>query len=80
MSDEVQVVPAGHSAAQRLRAGRVQPDGRQVIAPPVSAPGDFVVLRAELDLIVVLSACPQDMAPTNGADATPRDGHFTVLP
>lgn len=59
---------------------QVQPDGRQVIAPPVSAPGDFVVLRAELDLIVVLSACPQDLAPTNGADARPQDGHFTVLP
>jgi uncharacterized protein len=59
---------------------QVQPDGRQVIAPPVSAPGDFVVLRAELDLIVVLSACPQDLAPTNGADARPTDGHFTVLP
>jgi uncharacterized protein YcgI (DUF1989 family) len=58
----------------------VQPDGGQVIAPPVAAPGDFVVLRAELDLLVVLSACPQDMAPTNGVDAGPRDGHFAVLP
>src|SRR5262245_394419 len=58
---------------------KVQPDGTQVIAPPVSAPGDYVVLRAELDLLVVLSACPQDMVPTNGADATPRDAHFVVL-
>jgi uncharacterized protein YcgI (DUF1989 family) len=58
---------------------RVRPDGSQVIAPPVSAPGDFVVLRAELDLIVVFSACPQDMTPTNGADATPADAHFVVL-
>jgi uncharacterized protein YcgI (DUF1989 family) len=59
---------------------RVQPDGTQVIAPPESAPGDFVVLRAELDLFMVFSACPQDMVPTNGADATPRDAHFVVLP
>ena len=59
---------------------QVQPDGRQVIAPPVSAPGDFVVLRAELDLILVFSACPQDMAPTNGVNGIPQDGHFTVLP
>ena len=57
----------------------VQPDGAQVIAPPVAAPGDFVILRAELDLIVVLSACPQDMAPTNGVNGTPQDGHFAVL-
>jgi uncharacterized protein len=59
---------------------RVRPDGTQVIAPPVSAPGDFVVLRAELDLLIVFSACPQDMAPTNGANATPTDAHFVVLP
>jgi uncharacterized protein len=57
----------------------VRPDGSQVIAPPVSAPGDFVVLRAELDLIIVFSACPQDMTPTNGADAKPMDAHFVVL-
>ena len=59
---------------------QVQPDGRQVIAPPLSAPGDFVVLRAELDLILVFSACPQDMAPTNGVNGIPQDGHFAVLP
>ena len=59
---------------------RVQPDGAQVIAPPVSAAGDFVVLRAELDLLIVFSACPQDMVPTNGAHATPTDAHFVVLP
>jgi uncharacterized protein YcgI (DUF1989 family) len=39
-----------------------------------------VVLRAELDLILVFSACPQDMAPTNGVNGIPQDGHFTVLP
>lgn len=57
----------------------IQPDRTQVIEPPVSAPGDYVVLRAELAVLVVLSACPQDMVPTNGADAVPRDAHFTVL-
>ena len=57
----------------------VQRDGSQVIAAPVSAPGDYVVFRAELDVIIVFSACPQDMTPTNGADATPRDAHFVVL-
>ncbi|HEX6934705.1 MAG TPA: urea carboxylase-associated family protein [Streptosporangiaceae bacterium] len=58
---------------------RVQPDGSLIIASPVSAPGDYVVLRAELDLLLVFSACPQDMAPTNGPDATPRDAHFVIL-
>jgi uncharacterized protein YcgI (DUF1989 family) len=57
---------------------RVAVDGSQQIEPPVSKPGDRVVVRAEIALLVVLSACPQDMAPTNGADATPADVHFAV--
>jgi len=32
-----------------------------------------VTLRAEMDLVIVFSACPQDMMPTNGADMTPKD-------
>jgi uncharacterized protein YcgI (DUF1989 family) len=35
----------------------VQPDGRLVIAPPRSGPGDAIRLRAEMDLAVGLSAC-----------------------
>ena len=46
---------------------------------PVSRPGDHVVLRAELDCVVVLSACPQDMVPINGADMTPTEAHYQVL-
>ncbi|MGP3933629.1 DUF1989 domain-containing protein [Nonomuraea sp. KM88] len=57
----------------------VRPDRTQSIAPPVCAPGDHVVLRAELDLVVVFSACPQDMAPTNGPEGVPHDAHFIVL-
>jgi uncharacterized protein YcgI (DUF1989 family) len=46
---------------------------------PVSRPGDYVVLRAELDCVVALSACPQDMVPINGAAMTPTEAHFQVL-
>ena len=46
--------------------------------PPVCAPGDHVLLRAEMDCIVVLSACPQDMIPVNGADMTPMEVAFVV--
>ena len=46
--------------------------------PPVSREGDRVVLRAERDLIAVMSACPQDMVPINGADNTPRDLAFVI--
>lgn len=42
-------------------------------------PGDRVVLRAEMDCIAVMSACPQDMVPINGKDCTPRDVHFRVI-
>ena len=48
-------------------------------APPEARPGDAVTLRAEMDCIVVLSACPHDIFPVNGADCTPRDVQYEVL-
>jgi uncharacterized protein len=44
---------------------------------PATRPGDFVRLRAEMDVIIVLSACPQDITTING-DKTPRDVHYVV--
>jgi uncharacterized protein len=38
--------------------------------PAPTSPGDGVVLRAVLDCIVVLSACPQDLVPINGGTPT----------
>ena len=35
-------------------------------------------LRAELDCIIVMSACPQDMVPINGPDMEPVELHFQV--
>ena len=58
----------------------IGPTGRLEIVPPVSAPGDFVVLRAEMDAVIALSACPHDIFPVNGADATPRDVAYAVYP
>lgn len=40
--------------------------------PPVSAQGDHVLFRAELDAVVVISCCPMDLLPINGEDAQPR--------
>ena len=40
-------------------------------------PGSHVTLRVELDAVLVLSACPQDMAPTNGDG--PADAHYRVV-
>jgi uncharacterized protein YcgI (DUF1989 family) len=47
--------------------------------PPVSRPGDYVVLRAERDCIVAMSACPQDLVPINGVNLTPTEAHFQVV-
>lgn len=46
---------------------------------PTSKPGDRVVLRALRDCIVVLSACPQDMVPINGANMTPMDVEIALI-
>ncbi len=56
----------------------VTADGRLDRVPPESAPGDFVVLRAALDLVVAISGCPQDITAVNGG--IPRDAEMEVLP
>ncbi len=57
----------------------VESDGTVSFQPPVSKPGDYVTLRAEMDCIVAFSACPQDMVPINGVDCIPTEAHFQVL-
>lgn len=50
---------------------RIGPDGRIVeIEPALSKAGDYVLLRAERDLVCAASACPDDVYPTNGFDPT----------
>jgi uncharacterized protein len=46
----------------------VDEEGRLEIQPPMAAKGDHITLRAEQNIILVLSSCPMDIAPTNGAD------------
>ncbi|MFC3631204.1 DUF1989 domain-containing protein [Paracoccus angustae] len=45
---------------------------------PVSTPGSHVSLRAEIDLVIAFSACPQDLVPVNGAACVPTDAHFRI--
>ena len=47
-------------------------------APPKPAPGGYVKLRAEMDLVIVFSACPQDILPINGTAGSPTDAHFII--
>ncbi len=55
-------------------------DGNRVeVRPPVSTPGSYVTLRAEMNCVVAFSACPQDMLPVNGRAMRPTEAHFEVL-
>jgi hypothetical protein len=46
-------------------------DGRYEIEEPDSKPGDYVEFRADMDLFVAISNCPQDRNPCNGFNPTP---------
>ena len=56
----------------------VRPDRSLSFDPPLSAPGSHVLLRAETDLVVVFSACPQDILPINGRACRPVEAHFRI--
>jgi hypothetical protein len=48
--------------------------------PSVAKPGQYVTLLADMDLVIVFSACPQDMIPVNGPKGgKPTEAHFQLL-
>jgi urea carboxylase-associated protein 1 len=49
----------------------VEPDGRLAIVDGLSKPGDYVEMRAEMDVLCVISNCPQVNNPCNGFNPTP---------
>jgi len=53
--------------------------GELSFEPPVSTPGSYISLRAEMDLVIAFSACPQDILPINGRACRPAEAHFAVL-
>jgi uncharacterized protein len=55
----------------------VHGDGSIAWEEPVSKPGDYVVLRAEMDCIVAMSACPQDIVRINAG--APTEAHYELL-
>jgi urea carboxylase-associated protein 1 len=55
-------------------------DGDIVIADGVSKAGDYVVLRAEMPVIVVMSNCPQQHNPAAGFEPTPVEVVVTAAP
>ena len=57
----------------------VASDGTVSFETPVSRPGDYVTLRAEMDCVLACSAWPQDIVPINGVDCIPPEAHFQIL-
>ena len=57
----------------------VAADGKITWGEPLSKPGDYVILRAVMDCIVAMSACPQDILPINGRGLKPTEAHYRVL-
>ena len=53
-------------------------DGQLAWGEPVSTPGSHVLFRAEMDLVVAFSACPQDILPINGRTGQTTEAHFSI--
>ena len=49
----------------------VRPDGELAIVDGASRPGDYVELRSDMDVLCVISNCPQVNNPCNGFNPTP---------
>lgn len=72
-------IPFTPAALNLFMSVRVEPDQTLTRLLPASKPGSYVTLRAEFDVILVLSSCPQDVTTINGPDRTPRDCMLEIL-
>jgi uncharacterized protein YcgI (DUF1989 family) len=57
-----------------------KPDGRLDVLASLNLPGGYVVLRAEQDLTLVITACSIDFHPTNGGICTPIEIEISQTP
>lgn len=58
----------------------IEDDGTLHIEPPLLTGGESFTLRAEVNLVLVVSACPMDIVPTNGQDRCPKPIDVSVTP
>jgi len=61
----------GEQAWNVFMHNRVTPEGKVVTDPAAHPAGATITLRAEMDLVALLSACPQDLTPCNAFHPTP---------
>ena len=61
LSMVIELTPAGLSERRMNIPWTVDPapQGSLEFEPPKSKPGDYIVMRAEMDCIIAFSACPQ---------------------
>lgn len=57
----------------------VSAGGRLALESPESRPGDHVLFRPLMDVIMVFSACPADVLGVNGPDNVPRDVAWALV-
>ena len=60
----------GERAWNVFMHNRVTDDGKVVTDPAAHPAGSTITLRAEMDLVALLSACPQDLTPCNAFHPT----------
>jgi uncharacterized protein len=53
-------------------AVEASPSGALALRSSVAAPGSRVVLQAHQDVVIIVSACPQDLVPISGDEGPPR--------
>jgi hypothetical protein len=61
----------GEQAWNVFMHNRVTDDGSVITDPAAHGAGSTITLEAHRDLVVLLSACPQDLSPCNNFDCTP---------
>jgi uncharacterized protein YcgI (DUF1989 family) len=72
-------IPFTPSPVNLFMSVKVHDDGSIERLLPASKPGAYVTLRADEDILLVLSSCPQDVTTINGPDKTPRDCLVEIL-
>jgi len=61
---------SGELAWNIFMNNHIQPDGKMVYDEPTHEPGSSIVLECLMDVVMAMSACPQDQTPTNGWECT----------
>ncbi len=57
----------------------VNNDGDVTFSSPLSKKNDFIILKAIIDCIVVMSVCPMDIVPINGEDRIINEIQYQIL-